>query len=101
MQKVFPFFSSRDVRNIQSAISLRLTDFDLENDWFDNPEFVLSMILQEPKYFLITIPFAIVVIGFYKLLKKIFSTNLTLDTKPKIAIRIVISILFIFFCLRY
>ena len=38
MQKVFPFFSSRDVRNIQSAISLRLTDFDLEEDWFDNPE---------------------------------------------------------------
>ncbi|WP_299681854.1 AAA family ATPase [uncultured Tenacibaculum sp.] len=38
IQKVFPFFSSRDVRNIQSAISLRLTDFDLEQDWFDNPE---------------------------------------------------------------
>ena len=38
IQKIFPFFSSRDVRNIQSAISLRLTDFDLEADWFDNPE---------------------------------------------------------------
>lgn len=38
MQKVFPFFSSRDVRNIQSAVSLRLTDFDLEQDWFENPE---------------------------------------------------------------
>jgi len=38
IQKVFPFFSSRDVRNIQSAVSLRLTDFDLEKDWFENPE---------------------------------------------------------------
>jgi len=38
IQKIFPFFSSRDVRNIQSAISLRLTDFDLERDWFENPE---------------------------------------------------------------
>ncbi|APY12460.1 hypothetical protein BWZ22_15065 [Seonamhaeicola sp. S2-3] len=38
MQKEFPFFSSRDVRNIQSAVSLRLTDFDLEKDWFENPE---------------------------------------------------------------
>ncbi len=38
MQTLFPFFSSRDVRNIQSAISLRLTDFDLEKDWFENPE---------------------------------------------------------------
>src|SRR5690606_38983030 len=32
------FFSSRDVRNIQSAISLRLTDFDLDASWFENPE---------------------------------------------------------------
>jgi hypothetical protein len=38
IQKIFPFFSSRDVRNIQSAVSLRLTDFDLEPDWFENPE---------------------------------------------------------------
>ena len=38
IQAIFPFFSSRDVRNIQSAISLRLTDFDLEQDWFENPE---------------------------------------------------------------
>ena len=38
VQEVFPFFSSRDVRNIQSAVSLRLTDFDLPKDWFENPE---------------------------------------------------------------
>ena len=38
VQKEFPFFSSRDIRNIQSAISLRLTDFNLEEDWFENPE---------------------------------------------------------------
>ncbi len=38
VQEVFPFFSSRDVRNIQSAISLRLTDFDLDENWFENPE---------------------------------------------------------------
>ncbi len=38
IQQLFPFFSSRDIRNIQSAISLRLTDFDLEKDWFENPE---------------------------------------------------------------
>jgi len=38
VQEEFPFFSSRDIRNIQSAISLRLTDFNLEDDWFENPE---------------------------------------------------------------
>ena len=36
IQKSFPFFSSRDIRNIQSAVSLRLTDFDLPKEWFEN-----------------------------------------------------------------
>ncbi len=38
IQQGFPFFSSRDIRNIQSAVSLRLTDFDMPTQWFDNPE---------------------------------------------------------------
>ena len=38
IQKAFPFFSSRDIRNIQSAVSLRLTDFDLPPDWFENAD---------------------------------------------------------------
>ncbi|MEZ4874641.1 MAG: AAA family ATPase [Flavobacteriaceae bacterium] len=38
IQKAFPFFSSRDIRNIQSAVSLRLTDFDLPKEWFENAE---------------------------------------------------------------
>ncbi|MGJ8666888.1 MAG: AAA family ATPase [Patiriisocius sp.] len=37
VQESFPFFSSRDIRNIQSAISLRLTDFDLPEEWFNDP----------------------------------------------------------------
>ena len=36
VQAAFPFFSSRDIRNIQSAISLRLTDFDLPKTWFED-----------------------------------------------------------------
>ncbi len=36
IQKSFPFFSSRDIRNIQSAVSLRLTDFDLPQEWFSD-----------------------------------------------------------------
>ncbi|KAA3621127.1 MAG: AAA family ATPase [Flavobacterium sp.] len=38
IQKSFPFFSSRDIRNIQSAVSLRLTDFDLPSEWFEDAE---------------------------------------------------------------
>lgn len=33
----FPAFSSRDVRNIQSAVKQRIMDFDLPEDWFDDP----------------------------------------------------------------
>lgn len=36
IQQAFPFFSSRDIRNIQSAVSLRLTDFDLPEEWFED-----------------------------------------------------------------
>ncbi|HFS68200.1 MAG TPA: hypothetical protein ENK67_08315, partial [Flavobacteriia bacterium] len=38
IQEKFPFFSSRDIRNIQKAVSMRLTDFDLPEDWLENPE---------------------------------------------------------------
>ncbi len=41
IQKTFPFFSSRDIRNIQKAVSMRLTDFDLPDNWLDNPELFL------------------------------------------------------------
>ena len=40
-QVTFPFFSSRDIRNIQKAVSMRLTDFDLPEQWLDNPEVFL------------------------------------------------------------
>lgn len=63
--------------------------------WFDNPEFILAMILQEPKYFLIAIPFSIVVIAFYKFLKKIFNINLSSSPQPKMIFRILVSLIFI------
>ncbi|MCF6349618.1 MAG: ATP-binding protein [Flavobacteriaceae bacterium] len=42
IQKTFPFFSSRDIRNIQKAVSMRLTDFDLPTDWLDRPGIFLK-----------------------------------------------------------
>jgi len=41
IQATFPFFSSRDIRNIQKAVSMRLTDFDLPEQWLDKPELFL------------------------------------------------------------
>ena len=42
IQKVFPYFSSRDIRNIQKAVSMRLTDFDLPKEWLENSEIFLQ-----------------------------------------------------------
>jgi hypothetical protein len=38
VQKEYPQFTSRDVRNIQMAVSGRVMDFDIPEDWFDHPE---------------------------------------------------------------
>ncbi len=34
----YPFFSSRDLRNIQKAVDARLIDFDLPEVWWDNSQ---------------------------------------------------------------
>jgi hypothetical protein len=38
IQKRYPFFSSRDLRNIQKAVDARIIDFDLPEVWWENPE---------------------------------------------------------------
>jgi hypothetical protein len=38
VRSTFPFFTSRDVRNIQSAIDGRVMDFQLPEEWLEKPE---------------------------------------------------------------
>ena len=38
VHQAFPFFTSRDVRNIQQAINGRIMDFDLPETWFEDLE---------------------------------------------------------------
>jgi hypothetical protein len=38
VQEAFPFFTSRDVRNIQQAVNTRVMDFDLPEVWFEDLE---------------------------------------------------------------
>lgn len=38
VQKEFPKFSSRETRNIQSAISARMVDFDAPAEWMEDPD---------------------------------------------------------------
>jgi len=65
-------------------------------EWFDNLDFVFSMIIQEPKYFLIIIPFIILEVIFFKLLRKIFTqTNKNVPVKLNIFVNITLSLLFL------
>jgi hypothetical protein len=42
IHKAFPFFTSRDVRNIQQAVNNRIMDFDMPKEWFENFELFFS-----------------------------------------------------------
>ncbi len=63
--------------------------------WTGNIYFVLSMIVQEPKYFLITVPFLFLNILFFVLLKEIFKQKAEL-VRINIFLNIFISLLFLF-----
>lgn len=47
VQDVFPAFSSRDVRNIQTAVVGRILDFDLPAEWFDDPKHFFHKVYDE------------------------------------------------------
>lgn len=38
VKEQYPFFTSRDIRNIQRAIDSRIMDFDMPEEWMNNPE---------------------------------------------------------------
>lgn len=44
-------------------------------EWIENFDFVISMIIQEPKYFLITIPFLILELIFFYFLRRFFKSE--------------------------
>ena len=52
-KKSFPFFTSRDIRNIQRAIDARVLDFDFPEEWFSNPELFFSKDYQTKKSLLV------------------------------------------------
>jgi hypothetical protein len=47
VKKEFPLFTSRDVRNIQSAINTRLTDFDFPDEWMNDHAVFYSLPYDE------------------------------------------------------
>ena len=62
--------------------------------WMDNIDFVFSMIIQEPKYFLIIIPLAILIILFFKQLRIIFRKKIEIKN-TNVYVKILLSIIFL------
>lgn len=60
-------------------------------EWIENFDFVVSMIFQEPKYFIIVFPFLIIEYIFYVSLKRIFTAE-SINKKPKTWINIALSL---------
>ncbi len=63
-------------------------------EWIENFGFVVSMIVQEPQYVLFTIPFFVLDIIFFIILKRIFK-NKKETGSVNIAFNIVVSVLFL------
>jgi hypothetical protein len=49
VKKVFPGFTSRDVRNVQSAVTSRILDFDMPTEWLDDPQHFFAKSYDEKK----------------------------------------------------
>jgi phosphoglycerol transferase MdoB-like AlkP superfamily enzyme len=64
--------------------------------WADSPVFVMKMIVEEPRYWLYFIPFILVVIVFYKLLRRTFrSTEKKPPIQRNIWIKVFVSLIFV------
>lgn len=49
VKEIFPGFTSRDVRNIQSAVTNRILDFDFPAEWLDDPTRFFHLVYDEKK----------------------------------------------------
>jgi phosphoglycerol transferase MdoB-like AlkP superfamily enzyme len=63
--------------------------------WIDSPVFVFKMIFEEPRYFIIIIPFILFIFIYFKILKKIFRINNDEQNTSHYAVKIVVSVLFL------
>lgn len=63
-------------------------------EWIDSPAFVFKMIIEEPRYWLIIIPFIVVISIFYRFLKKIYFNDNYISNSATWS-KIVLSLLFL------
>jgi len=63
-------------------------------EWIDSPAFIFKMIIEEPRYWLIVLPFIVAAVLFYKSLKRIYFKD-QVDVKNNTGSKIILSILFL------
>jgi phosphoglycerol transferase MdoB-like AlkP superfamily enzyme len=63
--------------------------------WAESPLFVLRMIFEEPRFYFMIIPLIILLIVFYKFLKRIFTTPVSKQPHVHLSVKIVLSLLFL------
>jgi hypothetical protein len=63
--------------------------------WAESPLFVLRMIFEEPRFYFMIIPLIILLIVFYKFLKRIFTTEASKQPPVHLSVKIVLSLLFL------
>jgi phosphoglycerol transferase MdoB-like AlkP superfamily enzyme len=62
--------------------------------WVDSPVFMIKMIFQEPRYFIIIIPLIIFLFIFYKILRRIFRINTENQPEINLILKIALSLVF-------
>ena len=63
-------------------------------EWIDHPAFVLKMIIQEPRYWMVVVPFILFIFLFIRITRKIFH-KITDNNPGNIYSKIVVSVLFL------
>jgi phosphoglycerol transferase MdoB-like AlkP superfamily enzyme len=63
--------------------------------WIDSPLWMLKLIFQEPRYFIIIFPLGILIFFFYRLLKEITRLSTGEESYPHPSLRIIVSLIFL------
>ncbi|MFN8208172.1 MAG: sulfatase-like hydrolase/transferase [Bacteroidales bacterium] len=62
-------------------------------EWMDTPVFVLKMIFEEPRYFLILVPFLLILLLYFILLRKVFFKSYSPSSRNRPGLMVLVTVL--------
>lgn len=66
-------------------------------EWMDSPLFVLKMVIQEPAYFLVGLPAVVLILIYFRVLRRIFRANALSEQRVWIKIPLFLAVLALMF----